>query len=63
VDDVEKADEHCFDLGLLTSMVSSVWGFNVRNSVSHPHKITHKIVNLYVRIFTFLESRREEKIF
>jgi hypothetical protein len=32
---------------------------NVRDHVSHPYKITAKIIILYALIFTFLDSRRE----
>jgi hypothetical protein len=36
---------------------------NMRNQVSHPYKATGKIIELYVLIFTFLYSRREDKRF
>jgi hypothetical protein len=34
---------------------------NVGDQVSHPNKTTSKIMVLYILIFTFLDSRREDK--
>jgi hypothetical protein len=36
---------------------------NVRDQVSHPYKTTGKIKVFYILIFTFLDSRREDKRF
>jgi hypothetical protein len=36
--------------------------FNVRYQVSHPYKTTDRIMGLYILIFTFLDSRREDKL-
>jgi hypothetical protein len=36
---------------------------NVRDKVSHPYKTTRKIKILYILIFTFLDSRKEDKGF
>jgi hypothetical protein len=35
----------------------------VRDKVSHPYKTTGKIIALYILIFTFPDSRREDKRF
>ena len=36
---------------------------NVRDQVSHPLKSTGKIIVLYVLIFVYFDSTREDKIF
>jgi hypothetical protein len=35
----------------------------VSNQVSHPYKTIRKIIVLYILIFTFLDSKLEDKIF
>jgi hypothetical protein len=34
---------------------------NVREQVSHPYRTASKVVILYILIFTFIDSRREDK--
>jgi hypothetical protein len=36
---------------------------SVRNQVSHPYKTTGRIIVLKILSITFLDSRREDKIF
>jgi hypothetical protein len=45
----------CFQIPLLCS------SFNVREQVSHPCKTTGKIVVLHISIFTFFDSKCEDK--
>jgi hypothetical protein len=36
---------------------------NIRGKLSNPYRTTGKIIVLYILIFTFLDSRGEEKMF
>ena len=48
---------------LLWNNLSLCFTLNVSDQVSHPYKTTHKITVLYILIFIFLDSKREDKIF
>jgi hypothetical protein len=37
--------------------------FNVRDHVSHPYRIIGKLKFFYIVIFTFIDSRREDRSF
>jgi hypothetical protein len=52
---------------LLTNLSSNAHSLcpslNVRDQVSHPHKTAVKIMVLRILIFTFLDSRQEDRSF
>jgi hypothetical protein len=45
---------------LFSNTLSLCSSFNVRDQVSHPYRTTGKIVLLYILIFMFIDSRRED---
>jgi hypothetical protein len=46
-----------------SALCSQSSSLNVRDQVSHPYRTTGKIVVLHILIFTFLDSRLEDKRF
>jgi hypothetical protein len=46
---------------LFSNTLSLCSSLNVRDQVSHPYKITGRIMVLYILTFTFLDSKQEDK--
>jgi hypothetical protein len=52
-----------FYLNILLNTLSLCSSLNVRDQVLHLFRTTGKIIVLYIQIFKFLDSRREDKMF
>jgi hypothetical protein len=52
---------HILLITLFSNTLSLCSSPNVRDQVSHPNKITGRIMVLYILIFKFLDSRREDR--
>jgi hypothetical protein len=49
-------------LSTLFSIVNFLFSsLNVRHEVSYPYRTTGKIIVFYIQIFTFVDSKREDK--
>jgi hypothetical protein len=48
---------------LFSNTLSLCSSLNIRDQVSHPYRTTGKIIVLYIPIFMFFYSRREDKRF
>jgi hypothetical protein len=48
---------------LFSNTLSLCSSLNVRDQVSHPYRIKGKIIFLYILMFTFFDSRREDRRF
>jgi hypothetical protein len=46
---------------LFSNILSLYSSLNVRDQVSHPYRTADKIIFLYILIYTFFDSRREDR--
>jgi hypothetical protein len=55
--------QHILLTTLFSNTLNPCSSLTVRHQISHPYKTTGKIIVLHILNFTFLHSRREDKIF
>jgi hypothetical protein len=61
IQNMDRETIYTFLRTLFSNTLSLCSSLNVRDQLSHPHKTTGRILVLCILIFTFLDSRREDK--